>query len=128
MKPKKRTHTSITGKTLFGTDAEFHLAFALPYARWICADRRELLVNAFGEPIWQRQPKEWATPADPYERPRNVQWVERLYDDADRHYEKRLAAKQCLADFKLGLWIAIAPERRQWVGDGLVQTRRQRFG
>jgi hypothetical protein len=25
MKPKKRIHTSITGKTLFGTDTEFHL-------------------------------------------------------------------------------------------------------
>jgi hypothetical protein len=128
MKPRKRTHTSITGKSMFGTDAEFHLAFALPYARWICADRRELLVNAFGEPILQRQPGEWAIPADPYERPRDVQWIERIYDDADRHYEKRLAAKTCLNDFMTGLWIDVAADRRKWVGEGLVQTRRWRFG
>lgn len=127
MKPRKRTHTSITGKTLFGTDADFHLAFSLPYARWICADGREVLVNAFQEPIWQRQPKQWATPADPYERVRDVQWIERMYDDGDRHYEKRLAAKHCLNDFKVGLHIWIEPERRKWVGEGSAQTKRWRF-
>lgn len=127
MKPKKRTHTSITGKTIFGTDADFHLAFALPYARWICADGREVLVNTFQEPIWQRQAKEWATPADPYERPSNVQWVERLYYDGDRHHEKRASAKQCLADFKIGLWIDIPQDRRKWVGEGSAPVRRWRF-
>ena len=100
VKPKKRNHTSITGKTLFGTDAEYYLAFVLPYARWTCADGREVLVDGFGEPIWQRQPKSLAEPADPYERVRNVVWVERIYGDAERHHEKRAAAKKWLETFR----------------------------
>jgi hypothetical protein len=113
MKPKKRTHTSITGKTLIGTDAKFYLAFVLPFARWTCADGREVLVNAFEEPIWQRRPKSVAEPAAPYERVRNVVWVERIYGDADRHYEKRQAAKNWLQTFIDGFPITIMPESRE---------------
>src|SRR3954468_2839309 len=68
VKPKKRTHTSITGKTLFGTDAEYYLAFVLPLGRWTCSDGREVLFNGFEEPIWERRPGADATPADPYTR------------------------------------------------------------
>jgi hypothetical protein len=133
VKPKKRNHTSITGKTLFGTDAEFYLAFALPYARWICADGRELLVNGFGEPIWQRQPKSLAESADPYEKVRNVVWIERIYSDADRHHEKRQAAKKWLETFRDGFPITIMPESRERIdsagehsGPGAVRQDRRR--
>src|SRR3954465_9195760 len=47
MKPKKREHTSATGKPFFGTDAEFYLASQLPHSRWTLQDRRKVLVNAF---------------------------------------------------------------------------------
>ena len=135
MKPKKRTHTSITGKSMFGTDAEFYLAFVLPYARWTCADGREILVNAFGEPIWQRRPRGEATPADPYERVRDVVWVERVYGDAYRHHEKRSAAKNWLENFRTGMPITQMSEGRQRPdsagvhdvsGGGLVQDNRRR--
>jgi hypothetical protein len=110
MKPKKRTHTSITGKTLFGTDAEFYLAFVLPFERWTCADGRELLVNAFLEPIWQRRLGVAATPADPYERVTDVLWRDRVYNDGDRHHEKRYAAKGWLEAFHTGMRMSFVPE------------------
>lgn len=112
MKPKKRTHTSITGQTMVGTDAEYYLAFVLPAARWTCADGREILVNGFGEPLFQRQGKGEATPADPHERVRDVMYRERIYADADRHHEKRAAAKHALENFRAGvpIWV-VRPER-----------------
>jgi hypothetical protein len=119
----------------FGTDAEFYLAFVLPFARWTCADGRELLVNAFEEPIWQRRPKSLAEPADPYEKVRGVVWVERIYGDADRHHEKRAAAKKWFETFRDGFPITILPESRERVdsgggrsgpgGDAVRQDRRQ---
>jgi hypothetical protein len=112
MKPKKRKHTSITGKTLFGTEAEFYLAMILPLGRWTCADGREVLFNAFEEPIWQRWPGIKATPADPYERVSGILWTEWIYTDADRHHEKRLFAKTWLNDFKAGFKITLPVQRR----------------
>jgi hypothetical protein len=136
MKPKKRTHTSITGKSMVGTDAEYYLAFMLPAARWTCADGREVLVNGFDEPIWQRQGRDEATPADPYERVRGVVLIERIYGDAHRHYEKRAVAKNWLDDFRAGLRITLYPDSREHVasagangvsgGGGLVTDHRRR--
>jgi hypothetical protein len=135
MKPKKRTHTSITGKTMFGTDADYYLAFTLPAARWTCADGREVLVNGFDEPIWQRQGRGEATPADPYEKVRDVVLIERIYGDARRHYEKRAVAKTWLDDFRAGLRITLYPESRERLDDadahgasggGSVQDHRRR--
>jgi hypothetical protein len=137
VKPKKRTHTSITGKSMFGTDAEYYLAFTLPAARWTCSDGREVLVNGFDEPIWQRQGTGDATPADPHERVRGVVTIERIYGDARRHYEKRAVAKTWLEDFRAGLRITLYPESREQVGSadahgvsgggGSVQVDRRRW-
>jgi len=55
VKPKKTEHTSITGKTFYGTPAEFHLYNNLPFGRWTLADRREVLFNWFYEPMFQRK-------------------------------------------------------------------------
>lgn len=135
MKPKKRTHTSITGKTMVGTDADFYLASVLPAARWTCADGREVLVNGFDEPIWQRRPKGEATTADPHERVRGVVLIERIYGDAHRHHEKRAVAKNWLDDFRAGLRITLYPDSRERIdnagahgvsgGGGSVQDRRR---
>jgi hypothetical protein len=113
MKPKKRKHVSITGKAMFGTDAEYYLAFVLPLGRWTLTDGREILFNGFQEPIWQRRLGAEATPADPYERVSGIVWTERIYGPAHRHYEKRNLAKTWLADFKNGLPITMAPASRQ---------------
>jgi hypothetical protein len=116
MKPKKRTHTSIAGKTMFGTDAEYYLAFVLPLGRWTCSDGREVLFNGFLEPIWERRPGAEATPADPYEQVSGIVCTERIYGDHHRHHEKRHAAKNWLQDFKNGLPITMAPESRERTG------------
>lgn len=133
MKSKKRTHTSISGKTMVGTDAEYYLAFVLPAARWTCADGREVLVNGFDEPIWQRRGRGEATPADPYEQVRGVVLIERIYGDAHRHHEKRAVAKNWLDDFRAGLRITLYPDSRERLdavahgvsGGGAVQDRRR---
>jgi hypothetical protein len=117
MKPKKRTHTSITGKTLFGTDAEYYLAFVLPAERWTCADGREVLVNGFGEPIWQRRPGVEATQADPHERVSKIVCTERIYGPAHRHYEKRDLAKRWLEEFRGGVRITVASDTREYASD-----------
>jgi hypothetical protein len=136
MKPKKRTHTSITGKSMFGTDAEYYLAFTLPAARWTCADGREVLVNGFDEPLWQRRSRGEATPADPYKKVRGFVMIERIYGDAHRHHEKRAVAKSWLDDFRAGLRITLYPDSREQVGSadahgvsgggGSVQDHRRR--
>jgi hypothetical protein len=127
MKPKKRTHTSITGKTLFGTDAEFYLAFSLPYERWTCADGREVLVNGFGEPLWDRRPKGEAVPAALYDRIVDAIYRERIYTDADRHYEKRAAAKHALENFRAGVPIWVKRDvHNTAIGGGSVQDHRRR--
>jgi hypothetical protein len=105
---------------MVGTDADFYLAFTLPAARWICADGREVLVNGFDEPIWQRQGTGDATPADPHERVRGVVTIERIYGDARRHHEKRAVAKTWLDDFRAGLRITLYPESREQVGSADV--------
>ena len=50
MKPKKRTHTTVTGKVFHGTDAEFHLSAHMPYARLTLAgssgNPRQLLLES----------------------------------------------------------------------------------
>jgi hypothetical protein len=117
VKPKKRTHTSITGKTLFGTDAEYYLAFVLPLGRWTCSDGREVLFNGFEEPIWERRPGADATPADPYTRISRIVMTEWIYGDTHRHHEKRNAAKAWLQDFKAGLRITLTPENREYASN-----------
>jgi hypothetical protein len=122
MKPKKREHTSITGKTLFGTDAEYYLAFVLPLGRWTCADGREVLFNGFEEPIWERRLGAEATPADPYERVSRIVMTEWIYGDAHRHPEKRNAAKLWLQDFRAGLRITVTPDRREWAREAAFEV------
>jgi hypothetical protein len=122
VKPKKRTHTSITGKTLFGTDAEYYLAFVLPLGRWTLSDGREVLFNGFLEPIWERRPGADATPADPHEQVSRIVCTEWIYGPAQRHHERRAAAKLWLQDFKAGLRITITPERREWAREAAFEV------
>jgi hypothetical protein len=107
MKPKKTEHTSATGKKFYGTPAEFYLYNNLPYARWTLADRREVLVNAFDEPMWQRGPGLPPSVMDPHARVTGILWVDRIYGDARRHHEKRCAAKTWLDDFRNGILILL---------------------
>jgi hypothetical protein len=110
MKPKKREHTSATGKVFFGTPAEFHLASALPYERWTLGDRREVLVNAFSEPLWIRGPSLEPSVMDPRETVTGVLWKDRIYGDWHRHHERRDLAKNWLSDFRHGLPISLMPQ------------------
>jgi hypothetical protein len=111
MKPKKRDHTSITGKKFHGTDAEFYLASRLPHSRVTLDDRREVLMNALGEPLWARGPGLPPVEMDPRERvtASAVLWMDIVYSDFHRHHEKRTIAKQWLEDFTNGLQPSIAP-------------------
>lgn len=120
MKPKKKTHTSITGKTMVGTDDEYYLAFMLPAGRWTCADGREVLFNSFEEPIWERRPGAEATPADPHERVSRIVWTDIIYGDAHRHHQRRDLAKTWLADFRAGLPIMMRPESRERTAEAAV--------
>ena len=122
MKPKKSEHTSITGKTMFGTEQEFYLAFMLPYGRWTLADGREVLFNAFHEPIWQRRLGSDATPADPHERVSGIVCTERLYGDACRHYERRDIAKRWLEEFKSGARVTLYPETREYTSEAAAPS------
>lgn len=118
MKPKKTEHKSATGKTMFGTDAEFYLASRLPFSRVTLADRREILFNFFGEPLMQRGPGLPPAEMDPRDRvvAKDILWTDRIYADEHRHYEKRELAKRWVEEFQNGLPISTPPqigERKQ---------------
>jgi hypothetical protein len=111
MKPKKSQHTSITGKPFYGTPAEYFLASRLPYARLTLSDRREILVNAFHEPLWVRGPNLPPAEMDPCEKVHaaDILWTDHLYNDYLRHHEKRHIAKQWLEEFIFGRPASIGP-------------------
>ena len=128
MKPQKREHISATGKVFFGTDAEFHLASKLPYGSWTLADRREVLFNAFDEPLWQRGPGIPATAMAPDETITGILWTDRIYSDAHRHHEKRDLAKNWMSDFRNGTPIsksAHVPRYRDKDDDSHSNRRRE---
>lgn len=112
MKPKRTEHISATGKKFTGTPAEFYLANNMPYARLTLADRREILVNAFHEPLWVRgpglPPTEMTARAKVH--PADIVWTDRLYADEHRHHEKRHLAKKWLEEFSLGLAASLTPQ------------------
>lgn len=107
VKPKKSDHVSATGQPFHGTDAEFYLCNNLPYARWTLTDRREVLVNAFHEPLWVRGPGIEPTQMDPRETVTGLLWKDRIYTDAHRHHQRRELAKTWLDDFRNGLVITM---------------------
>jgi hypothetical protein len=78
----------------------------LPYGKWTCADGREVLFNRFYELIFQRNPGEQPSPADPHEW---VRWTQQewFYDDAtpDRR-------KTTLGEAILETWGLPIPSKR----------------
>jgi hypothetical protein len=81
--------------------------------------------------------KTWVSPLSasvigvyPYDRVLDAVFRERIYSDADRHHEKRAAAKHCLENFRAGLPIWVVFGKREGSGNasggGSVQDHRRR--
>jgi hypothetical protein len=128
MKPKKSEHISATGKVFHGTDAEFFLSAHLPYGRWTLADRREVLFNAFEEPMLQRGPGLPVSAMDPGEVVTGVLWTDVIYGPAHRHHEKRDLAKNWLTDFRNGTPISKSAHVPRYERGGIVDDFSNRRG
>ncbi len=73
-------YTSTTGREVWCSRGEMERMDHLPYGKWTCEDRREVLFNRFYEPIYQRIRMGVTESAD---RKEWVQWKhqEWFYDD-----------------------------------------------